>query len=290
MLNQVAQDIKIADPFIYRINPEDFIPLTENLLNNRKLFSDIEKAKESGNKNLIKEYSHILKRWRDNPWNEDELHNDFEIYKYFYKEVGASLKFNPLSEKKSSAHVLEKILELLKKYINLIKPKAVYKIVSIEPDNEGLSVIGTGIHFNSSKLKIFTTHSSVKSDKEISPGELINKEIIVYVVTIGPGIDDKVKILSEKGDVFDAYLLNGIGSGAAEMAANDLNLFMNDNSSNKNYNYKRLSPGYGDWPITDQEKIFKLLNPEKNIGVRLTDSHIMLPEKSTSGIMGLISG
>jgi cobalamin-dependent methionine synthase I len=40
--------------------------------------------------------------------------------------------------------------------------------------------------------------------------------------------------------------------------------------------------------VSDQGKIFKLLNPEKNIGVKLTESFIMLPEKSTSGIMGIV--
>jgi cobalamin-dependent methionine synthase I len=72
------------------------------------------------------------------------------------------------------------------------------------------------------------------------------------------------------------------------MVANDLNLYVNDFYGNKSI-YRRLSPGYGDWPIADQEKIFAVLDPDKNIGVKLTDSHIMIPEKSTSGIMGIIS-
>ena len=29
----------------------------------------------------------------------------------------------------------------------------------------------------------------------------------------------------------------------------------------------RFSPGYGDWPLTDQEKIFRLLELPKKIGL-----------------------
>jgi hypothetical protein len=284
-----VNDIHIANPFIYRIHPEDYISLTENLIRNRNLFIEIDKAVKTKDEELIKKYFSILKKWKDNSTEEiEKMYRDFEMYKYFYKEVGASLKFNPLSKKESGVFIIEKILDFLKKYIRLIKPKAVYKFIDIIPDSEGLQVKGSNIHFDSKKLKIFTSHSSLKSEKEILPGELEREKAVVYVVTIGPGIDDEVKLLAEKGEVFDAYLLNGIGAGAAEMAAKDLNLFMNDNCDINNCIYKRLSPGYGDWHITDQEKIFNLLDPEKYIGVKLTESHIMLPEKSTSGIMGLI--
>lgn len=289
MNNSPHNNIHTADPFIYRIYPEDYISITKYLINNRKLFREIVKAGESGDEKLIKKHSSILKRWKDNPRPEiAEMYHDFDIYKYFYKEVGASLKFNPLSEKDSGVFIIDRILLFLKKYISLIKPKAVYKFIDIIPDSDGLGVKGTAIHFNSRKLKIFTNHSSAKIEKNISPGELVKEGAVVYVVTIGPGIDDEVKSLSEKGDVFDAYLLNGIGAGAAEMVANDLNLFMNDNCGLKDCSYKRLSPGYGDWHIADQVKIFNLLDPEKHIGVKLTESHIMIPEKSTSGIMGII--
>jgi cobalamin-dependent methionine synthase I len=295
MFKEIDKNIFIADPFIYRIDPKDYISITESLLINRKLFQEIDKAKKyltTGRKdeNILKKHSTILKRWRTHQAEKiEKLYEDFDVYKYFYKEVGASLKFNPLSIRESGVHVLEKILELLNEYINLIKPKVVYTVIDTKPDEEGLQVKESNIHFDSKKLKIFTSHSSVKSNKEISPKELISEKVIVYVVTIGPGIDNEVKSFSFNGNIFEAYLLNGIGAGAAEMVANDLNLYMNDTCDRNKGSYKRLSPGYGDWPVTDQKKIFSLLNPEKRIGVILTESHVMIPEKSTSGIMGLIS-
>ncbi len=183
--------------------------------------------------------------------------------------------------------MFEKILIFLEDYIELITPKAIYRVVNTLPHPGGLMVAGTDIRFENSKLRIFSSHLAFNNSEEIKPEDLYNKNVIVYVVTIGPGIDNEVKRMMERGEMFDAYLLNGIGAGAAEMAANDLNRYMNDNNTDEKFDYKRLSPGYGDWNVSDQTKIFKLLDPEKYIGVKLTDSHIMLPEKSTSGIMGL---
>ncbi|MCB9066911.1 MAG: hypothetical protein H6629_03765 [Calditrichae bacterium] len=89
------------------------------------------------------------------------------------------------------------------------------------------------------------------------------------------------------GDVFDAYLLNGIGGGAAEMVAFDLNLWVNDRFGDAKTpaRYQRFSP---DTAIGGERSAdhFSLLSPEEHIGVRLTEGDIMIPEKSTSGIMG----
>jgi hypothetical protein len=48
----------------------------------------------------------------------------------------------------------------------------------------------------------------------------------------------------------------------------------------------RMSPGsLADWPIQEQRPLFKILgNTEKMIGVHLTESLLMVPTKSVSGI------
>ncbi len=291
--------LKLNYNFTYSVNPLDYISLTRELINNKNLFSDIDRIRKNYNlghlvdaaeKNRLIHYASLLKNYgniKDETDHENLLPcilKDFETYRYFYKETGASLKFNPLSGSHAGHHVLEKILELLNAYIKLITPKVLFKIVNVHPDEHGLQIVGTDIHFNNKKLRIFTSHSSTNYE-EINPSNILVKNVIIYVVSIGPGIDDEVKALTKKGEMFEAYILNGIGAGAAEMTAHDLNRFMNDHNKKPDYEYDRLSPGYGKWNVSEQTKIFRLLEPEKHIGVKLTDSHIMLPEKSTSGIM-----
>lgn len=293
--------LNLNDRFTYCVNPADYISITGELLSNRNLFREIDGIRKSYNINqsfpaevreklihyasLLKNYNNIkAEEYPENLF--PDILKDYENYRYFYKEAGASLKFNPLSESHAGSHVLERIFDLLKTYIKLIHPRVLFRIVNVHPNEKGLQVAGTDIHFNNHKLRIFTSHSST-SYKEINPSDIQVENVIIYIVSIGPGIDDEIKHLTKKGEMFDAYLLNGIGAGATEMTANDLNRYMNDHNKKQDYKYVRLSPGYGTWKVSDQTKIFKLLDPERNIGVKLTDSHIMLPEKSTSGIMGL---
>jgi hypothetical protein len=51
----------------------------------------------------------------------------------------------------------------------------------------------------------------------------------------------------------------------------------------------RMAPGAGaaeDWPITQQKQLFSIFGDvEKHIGVRLTDTCLMVPIKSVSGIL-----
>jgi hypothetical protein len=48
----------------------------------------------------------------------------------------------------------------------------------------------------------------------------------------------------------------------------------------------RYSPGYCDWDIREQKKLFELL-PENFCGISLLDSMLMKPIKSISGFIGI---
>ena len=49
----------------------------------------------------------------------------------------------------------------------------------------------------------------------------------------------------------------------------------------------RFSPGYGDLSLTVIGDIFRVLNPERHIGVSLTDALLMVPTKSVTAIVGI---
>ena len=52
------------------------------------------------------------------------------------------------------------------------------------------------------------------------------------------------------------------------------------------YRGSRYSFGYPACPnLEDQEKIFRLLKPEENIGVRLTEGFHLEPEQSTNALV-----
>ena len=49
----------------------------------------------------------------------------------------------------------------------------------------------------------------------------------------------------------------------------------------------RFSPGYGDWDLAEQRKIFAILECEKKLGLTLTDGLMMAPSKSVTAVIGL---
>jgi 5-methyltetrahydrofolate--homocysteine methyltransferase len=119
------------------------------------------------------------------------------------------------------------------------------------------------------------------------------------VVTIGDRASQVTKELFESGD-FTRYLyVHGLSVETAEALAElahklireELGIAGEDSSQVKDlfhqkYRGSRYSFGYPACPnLEDQTKIFELLEPEKNIGVRLTEGFHLEPEQSTNAII-----
>lgn len=49
----------------------------------------------------------------------------------------------------------------------------------------------------------------------------------------------------------------------------------------------RFSPGYGDFPLDCQQRLLDSLEAGKRIGIKLTDSLLMMPSKSVTAVMGV---
>ncbi len=74
------------------------------------------------------------------------------------------------------------------------------------------------------------------------------------------------------------------GSAAIEAFCDKINLSLSDNPD---FLRPRFSPGYGDLCIDCQRKIVDFLCANKNIGLSLTESLMMVPKKSVTAIIGI---
>ena len=111
--------------------------------------------------------------------------------------------------------------------------------------------------------------------------------VAVFVCTAGQEISSRSKKLMKEGDLLKGYVYDTFGSIAVE-AAMDLiqeTIRMKILVTGMNIT-NRYSPGYCGWDITEQKKIFSLL-PDNFCGIELTDTCLMLPIKSISGIIGI---
>jgi hypothetical protein len=108
-----------------------------------------------------------------------------------------------------------------------------------------------------------------------------------FVLTIGSYLEDMVAHLAEERLVLQATVLDAIGSGTAEKLANQVEDKIKKIANAGNLiTSRRFSPGYCDWKVNQQEMVFRALNNDTG-GVILTDSQLMMPRKSVSGIIGI---
>lgn len=117
------------------------------------------------------------------------------------------------------------------------------------------------------------------------------KDGAIFLVTIGPEVENSVKNLSEAGDLTDALFLDAMGSVLVEEAAELVqNEWMKNLSEQReipvNTYPVRYSPGYCQWDVIAQEMLFACFGND-GIPVSLTKGGMMHPRKSISGIVVL---
>ena len=107
------------------------------------------------------------------------------------------------------------------------------------------------------------------------------QKVFPFIMTAGPALEAAA---SASGDLLRQYYLEEMANVALENGA----LWLSERLKTR-YGFPGLAsmdPGsLEDWPITEQPKLFSIFgDTERLIGVRLTDSMLMLPRKSISGI------
>ncbi len=112
-------------------------------------------------------------------------------------------------------------------------------------------------------------------------------EVLIFTATIGVDIDriiGKYNMLSPS----HAVVAQAVGATLIEEWCDVLCSRFSENEKSENKVFRpRFSPGYGDFPLEMQKKIFEMLDCPRKIGVSLTDSLLMVPSKSVSAIIGI---
>jgi len=110
--------------------------------------------------------------------------------------------------------------------------------------------------------------------------------VAFQVVTVGARVDERVEWLHQEGRYADALFVHGLGVAAAEGLAEWHHARVRAELGLEPERGKRYSFGYSACPeLADQLKLFRLLDPERAIGVTLTDAYQLVPEASTSALI-----
>lgn len=127
---------------------------------------------------------------------------------------------------------------------------------------------------------------------QFDTGAIISKQLrestslILYVATVGPSMEQWASQLMAEGDMLRGFVVDTIASTAVGLTCDWLEKRIEEHVRPRGWTItNRYSPGYCDWSVADQHKLFSLL-PAGFCGITLTPSALMVPIKSLSGILG----
>ena len=108
-----------------------------------------------------------------------------------------------------------------------------------------------------------------------------------FVCTAGVEYEDYQQRLKVEGDMVRVFIADALGSLIAEKCADQMELALQMNIDKLGWKHtNRFSPGYCGWHVSEQQRLFPLFDGH-TCGITLTDSSLMIPIKSVSGIIGL---
>ena len=110
-------------------------------------------------------------------------------------------------------------------------------------------------------------------------------QVILLAATLGAGPELKLRQLRAR-DMSEALILDAAGSAAIENVCDNL---CDDLAAAfaPRYLTDRFSPGYGDFPLSQQPYFFRLLDMERRLGVSLSESGLMIPQKTVTAVVGV---
>lgn len=107
----------------------------------------------------------------------------------------------------------------------------------------------------------------------------------ILVCTLGAEFDCWVRRLQAR-DMTRAVLLDALGSVYVEAGCDEAEQTILARFPGKHLT-DRFSPGYGDLPLDVQPRLMALAGADR-IGVTLTESLLMVPQKSVTAILGIV--
>lgn len=168
-------------------------------------------------------------------------------------------------------HLIEAALVSAKDYCDIKGGYLILDHIAINKDNFSIQIDGVELD-----VKKIICNQIRKSES-----------LALFVCTAGPGISHRSEQLMQQGDILEAYLLDVVGSEIVEAAMDKIQDELEHDLSTKGLHItNRYSPGYCDWNVSEQHKLFSFF-PPGFCGVTLTSSALMQPVKSVSGIIGL---
>lgn len=168
-------------------------------------------------------------------------------------------------------------LELIEKYevscTEIMSPRGGYGLFGAVDQGSPDEVAVNGVHFKTGKIV----------------RKLLRKaeQYAFFAATAGAGPENLARSLMEQGQFLEGYIVDLIGTGIVESVAAQIHQLIRTRMEAEGMKVtNRYSPGYCSWDVAEQQQLFGMF-PPGFCEITLTESSLMFPIKSVSGIIGI---
>ncbi|HOV14634.1 MAG TPA: vitamin B12 dependent-methionine synthase activation domain-containing protein [Spirochaetota bacterium] len=188
-------------------------------------------------------------------------------YKAIYSRLGYRKSTTEISKEQE-----KKIIGVINNYFKFIKLHGAIVRLSI---------------LNKDEKRVDFDSFSVES-KDFAKFLKESNEVFLIGTTAGKDIVELRNSLMDS-DSYSAVIIDAVGSESVESFTEWINDYLAKMISRegKILTNRRYSPGYGDFPLKYQKQVVEILQLEK-IGISLSDTFILNPEKSVTAFIGVI--
>ena len=187
------------------------------------------------------------------------------------------LRYLQYKDQDIESDLSDKIKQCIKKTKEIINPRFIFRKYEIKKSK-----------FSNKKNEVYLEGSNLTLQSDDVYNLLLEcDECILMSVTLGLDIEREIRKLTYT-DLTKGIIIDACATTAIEEACD----IVQDNIAKKllkedKYITYRYSPGYGDLSIEKNLDINNLLNSQKEIGLTVTGSGIMIPRKSVVALIGV---
>lgn len=168
----------------------------------------------------------------------------------------------------------EKVCEIIdeceQKLLKEISPRYIYRIFDAEKAGEKI---------------VLKNVPDILKGNDISRHLDGCEKIVVFAATLTEKAD-KIIRAAQINDMPYAVIFDRVANAAIEQVCDEI-----EKEAIKSFpgyfQTWRFSPGYGDFPLEIQNELLKLIDAPKKIGLTLTDSLLLIPQKSVTAVFGI---
>lgn len=126
------------------------------------------------------------------------------------------------------------------------------------------------------------------------PGEDIKAHLrdcrrgVLFCATLSAGADTLIR-RAESMDIAQALALDCAATAAVEGLCDQIEAELQSRFPGCFFPF-RFSPGYGDLPLALQNDLLDRLDAQRRVGLTASPSHILLPRKSVTAVLGVAEG